>query len=117
MVESFFPYDWKPLSGVEIEQARRLLDRTSGDLLGPIRDLSLEQRSRRRTAARGDINGMLNHVAAAEWWHQERIGPASPSDEADLPSDPLDRLELLRGNLEHPLPTLEVLNQVVGRRG
>jgi hypothetical protein len=117
MVEPLFRCDWKPRSGVKIEQASQLLDWTPGDLLGPIGDLSQEERSRRRNAARGEINGSLNHVAGAEWWHQERIGHTSPSDEADLPSDPLDRLELQRGNLVHLLPTLEGLNQVVGRRG
>lgn len=117
MVESFFRYDWKPLSSAEIDRALQLLSWSHADLLAVVADLSPAQLSRKPRGERWDIAGILNHVGGAEWWYQERLGHPSPAREEDLPADPFARLKLVRDHFISLLPRLEGLRQVVGLDG
>lgn len=107
LVESFFHYDAEPLTGTDVERAVKLLDWSRQDLLDLLRGLSTEKLNQTFPGERWSINGILKHVGGAEWWYQERIGSAFPPKEADLPDEPMERLELVRAHLMSFLPKLE----------
>jgi hypothetical protein len=117
MVESFFGYDWKPLTATDIQRALKLLAWSRLDLLGVVNGLSADQLSRAHAGERWDINGILKHIGAAEWWYQERIGHPFPANENDLSPNPLERLTATRVHFNSLLPRLEGLQQVIGLEG
>lgn len=117
MVESFFGYDWKPLIGTDIQRALKLLAWSRRDLIGVVNGLSADQLGRAHAGERWDINGILKHIGAAEWWYQERIGHPFPANEDDLSPDPLERLTATREHFNSLLPRLEGLHQVIGLEG
>jgi len=96
MVESFFVHDWKPLVPHELERALKLLAWSRADLLSLVGELDEERLSRTYPNERWPIRGILKHIGGAEWWYQERIGYPFPENEADVPSDPFERLEVVR---------------------
>jgi DinB superfamily len=104
MIESFFRYDAEPLGGTDIERAFKLLDWSRQDLLGAVQGLSAQQLNEKRPGERWSINGILNHVAHAEWWYQERLDMRFPDREDDLPADPLEALEIVRSHFTSVLP-------------
>lgn len=114
-VESFFPYDWKPLTGLEIEHGLKLLDWARQDLLKVVEGLSEAKMNATYTAERWSIKGILGHVAGAEWWYLERLDLAFPREQ--LPEDPFDRLKKVRRQLNTVLPKLEGVKRVVGVDG
>ena len=117
MVESFFRYDWKPLTATDIERLLKLLAWSRRDLLSLVRGLSPEQLTRQHPGERWDINGILRHIGSAEWWYQERIGFPFPTREEDLPVEPLGVLEMVRAHLLDLLPKLQGLHRVIGLEG
>lgn len=117
MVESFFRYDWKPLTAPDIDRAVKLLTWSRSDLTALFQTLKPEQLSRQHPGERWDINGILRHIGSAEWWYQERIGFPFPAEEDDLPSDPIGRLEMVRNHFIDLLPHLEGLDRVIGLEG
>jgi hypothetical protein len=117
MVESFFVRDWKPLVPHEIERALKLLAWSRADLLHLVEGLDTERLSRTYPHERWAINGILNHIGIAEWWYQERIGYPFPENEAEVPSDPFERLEVVREHFKSLLPKLDGVNKVVGLEG
>ena len=114
-VESWFQYDWKPLTGEEIERALKLLTWSRADLLKTIDGLSVEKLDQTHPGERWSINGILRHAGGAEWWYMERLGRAFP--QADLPKAPMERLEKVRQAFRELLPQLEGVKQVVGIEG
>lgn len=116
-VESFFGYDWKPLTALDIERALKLLAWTRADLDQVIRGLSTADLIREHAGELWSIGGILKHVAVAEWWYQERIGSPFPEREDDLPPDPLECLRLVRRHFEALLPDLQGVNNVIGWKG
>jgi hypothetical protein len=117
MVESFFVHDWKPLRPHEIEHALKLLAWSRADLMSLVEGLDGEKRSRMYPNERWAIDGILKHVGGAEWWYQERIGYPFPEDEADVPSDPFERLQVVRDHFNSLLPRLDGVSKVVGLDG
>lgn len=117
MVESFFVRDWKPLKPHEIERALQLLAWSRVDLLNLVEDLSAEKLAKTYPNERWAINGILKHIGGAEWWYQERIGFPFPENEDDVPSDPFERLQVVRDHFISLLPKLEGVNKVVGLDG
>jgi hypothetical protein len=117
MVESFFLHDWKPLTAADIQRALRLLAWSRQDLLDTLKGLSEHKLNETSEAERWSINGILKHIGGAEWWYQERIGHPYPENEADLPEDALQRLEITRAHFNSLLPKLEGVQQVVGLDG
>ena len=117
MVESFFVRDWKPLKPHEIERALQLLAWSRADLLDVVKDLSSEKMAQAIPNERWSIHGILKHVGGAEWWYQERIGYPYPEKEADVPSDPFERLHVVRDHFNTLLPKLEGVNKVLGLEG
>jgi hypothetical protein len=117
MVESFFLDDWKPLAPHEIERALKLLAWSRADLMSLVGNLDVERRSQTYPNERWDINGILRHIGGAEWWYQERIGYPSPQNEADVPGDPFERLQIVREHFNALLPKLDGVSNVVGLDG
>jgi hypothetical protein len=116
-VESFFVYDWKPLVPHEIERALKLLAWSRADLMSLVSGLDAEKRSRTYPNERWSIDGILKHIGGAEWWYQERIGYPFPEDEADVPVDPFQRLQVVRDHFHSVLPRLAGISHVVGLEG
>ncbi len=114
-VNAWFRHDWLPLSAGEIERGLLLLSWERIDLLNMVTALSPEILARTYPGERWSIAGILNHIGGAEWWYQERLGLAFPR--AEVPDDPLQRLEKVRSNLVNVLPTLADSKQVVGLSG
>jgi hypothetical protein len=114
-VESFFPYDWKPLTVLEIKHTLNMLAWSRDDLLKTVQELSEEKLNQTYPAERWSINGILGHVGGAEWWYLERLGLAFPR--AEVPEEPLARLEKVRKHFNAVLYKLEGVKQVVGVDG
>jgi uncharacterized damage-inducible protein DinB len=85
-VESFFPYDWKPLTTPEIKHGLAMLSWSRDDLLKPVLRLSQEKRDAEYPGERWSINGILGHVGGAEWWYLDRLGLAFPREQ--MPEEP-----------------------------
>lgn len=117
MVESFFVHDWKPLLPHEIEHALKLLAWSRADLWDLVGGLDEETLARTYPNERWDVRGILNHIGIAEWWYQERIGFPFPQDEADVPADPFERLQVVRDHFNSLLPRLDGVSKVVGLEG
>lgn len=117
MVESFFTHDWKPLVPHEIEHALKLLAWSRADLMGLVQELDVEQLSRPYPNERWAIDGILKHIGGAEWWYQERIGYPFPEEEVDVPSDPFERLRVVRDHFSSLLPRLDGVERVIGLEG
>jgi hypothetical protein len=114
-VESFFPYDWKPLTALEIKHALSLLTWSRDELIRSIVGLSDAKRNQTYTGERWSINGILGHVGGAEWWYLERLGQAFPRPE--VPEEPLARLEKVRKHFSAALAKWEGVQQIVGLDG
>jgi len=114
-VESFFRYDWKPLTTVEIHRALKLLAWSRSDLLITVKGSSDEKLNQTYLGERWSINGILSHISGAEWWYLDRLGLAFPRKE--VPEEPFARLEKVRVLLKATLPTLQGSRQVIGIDG
>jgi len=114
-VESFFPYDWKPLEAIDIEHGLKLLAWSREDLLKTVKGLSPEKLEATYMGERWSISGILGHTGGAEWWYLDRLGLAFPRK--DVPEEPMKRLEKVREHLNATLPKLEGVKQVLGVDG
>lgn len=114
-VESFFEYEWKPLTAIDIERGLKLLSWSRVDLLAIIKHLTSKQWSYKKEGERWDITGIVNHISGGEQWYLDRFGLA-PSD-SDLSEDPIERLIQVRDVLNAQLPSLEGSKQVLGLEG
>jgi hypothetical protein len=114
-VDSFFPYDWKPLTTPEIKRALLMLAWTREDLLDSVKGLSEAKLNQTYPGERWSIKGILGHVAGAEWWYLERLGLAFPRP--NIPEEPLARLEKVRKHFNASLVKLDGVKQVVGVDG
>jgi hypothetical protein len=114
-VESFFPYDWKPLTALEIKHAVAMLAWSREDLLKPVLALSQEKREAEYPGERWSINGILGHVGGAMLFYLDRIGLAFPREE--MPEEPQARLEKVHDHFVSMLPRMEGMKTVVGLEG
>jgi hypothetical protein len=114
-VNAWFRHDWKPLSQQDVERGMQILDWSRSDLLDSIANLSAAELSLPRPGERWDINGILRHVAKAEWWYLDRLGLAFPWEE--MPRENTACLQNTRHRLLEALPTLIGLKNVVGVDG
>jgi hypothetical protein len=114
-VESFFPYDWKPLTTVEIKRALDMLSWSRNDLLKTVHGLSEVKLNQKYQGERWSINGILGHVGGAEWWYLERLGLAFPRTE--IPQQPLAWLEKVRKHFNAALFNMDGVKQVIGVDG
>lgn len=114
-VDSFFPYDWKPLTELEIKRGLALLTWSRDDLLRSVQGLTLEKLEATYPGERWSIKGILGHVGSAEWWCLERLGLSFPREQ--LPEEPLERLEKVRKQLNSALFRLDGVKKVIGVDG
>ncbi len=114
-VESWFQYDWKPLTGEDIERALKLLTWSRADLLKTIEGVSADRLDQAYPGERWNINGIIRHAGGAEWWYMDRLGRAFP--QAELPKTPVERIEKVRQAFIALLPQLEGVKQVAGAEG
>lgn len=114
-VESFFPYDWKPLTGLEIERAIKLLDWSRQDILKLVTGLSEVKLNATYPSERWSILGILGHISGAEHWYLDRLGLAFPREQ--LPEEPLARMKKVRQHLYTVLPKLAGVKRVIGVDG
>jgi len=106
IVNAFFEDDRRPLEYWDVEIALRLLDWTRQDLLGVIHSTTKDQLTKVILGeVRGSITGILNHIALAENWYFNQLGYGI--EQAQLPSDPLEMLKVVRANTrEHMVKLL-----------
>ena len=114
-VEPFFEHDWKPLTGTDIERGLKLLAWSHADLLAVLEKLTPEQWAFKKEGERWDIEGIVNHIGGAEWWYLDRLGLAFPR--AEVPKEPLERIQKVRNLMNEALPTLKAVNRVAGVDG
>jgi len=114
-VNAWFRHDWKPLTSEDIQRGMLLLAWGREELLKTVSSLTPEILDRTYPAERWSIRGILNHIAVAEWWYQDRLGLVFPRQE--LPKDPFDCLEKGRAGLVGVLVGLAGSTQVVGFDG
>jgi hypothetical protein len=114
-IESFFPYDWKPLSAEEIKRGMDMLSWSRDDLLKSIKGLPPEKMNATYAGERWSINGILGHVGSAEWWYLETLGLAFPREQ--LSEEPLARIEMVRKQLTSALFRLDGVKKVIGVDG
>ena len=114
-VDSFFPFDWKPLTSLEIKHGLDMLAWSREDLLKSIQGVPPAKLSATYQGERWSINGILGHIGRAEWWYLDRLGLAFPKEQ--LPEEPLVRLGMVRNSLSAALPKLDGVNRVIGVDG
>jgi len=114
-VEPFFQYEWKPLTGAEIDRAMKLLAWSREELATMLARLTPQQWSYQKEGERWDIAGIVKHIGGAEWWYLDRLGLAFPREE--VPAEPLEQLKRVRELLNDVLPGLEKVQQVTGVDG
>jgi uncharacterized damage-inducible protein DinB len=114
-VEPFFEHDWKRLTATDIERGLKLLAWSHADLLDVLEKLTPEQWTIKKEGERWDIAGIVKHVGGAEWWYLDRLGLAFPR--ADVPQEPLERLQKVRELTNELLPAFNGSKQVVGVDG
>jgi hypothetical protein len=114
-VNAWFQDDWKPLAEKEIALGIELLSMSRADLLSTVEGLGEETMSLKLPGERWSIAGILKHVASADWWYLDRLGMAFPSDQ--IPSEPGERLNMVRTHMVDILPSLAESKLVVGIEG
>lgn len=111
-INAWFRHDWKPLTEEDIARGLLLLEWSREELLAAVEGLSAEALEKEHPGERWPIAGILRHVGGAEWWYLDRLGLAFPREQ--VPSDPFERLKVVRTRLIEVLPTLAGSKQVVG---
>jgi hypothetical protein len=115
-IEAFYRHDWKVLTDEEVRRGLLILQWSRADLLELVAGLTPEQMQQDFEGERWSISGVLRHVANAEHWYLDRLSLA-PCDRDHLPSDPFERLDAVRRQLNQTLSTFAGLNDVRGIEG
>ena len=100
-VNAFFAADRAPLTAEEVEVFGRRLQASRADLLDSYLGLNDEALAHELPGERWAINGILNHVAAAENWYLGRFN--LDHDAAWEMTDVLGKLMLVRAQLNEAL--------------
>ncbi len=112
-VNAWFRHDAKPLTAEEIQRGLQILTWTREDLFNTVENLSIEKLNRTYTGERWSIDGVLQHVAGAEWWYLDRLDLAFPREQ--LVEDTDERLQQVRNCLVETLLKLEGKNMLIGK--
>lgn len=115
-VNAWFRHDWKPLTRLDVRRGLQLLSYSRADLLETIKGLSDAVLDRTYPEEIWSIRGVLRHVANAESFYLAQLERAS-GPESSLPEDVLERLEVVRRQLNTVLPELEGVDLVRGSGG
>jgi hypothetical protein len=104
-INACFQDDARPLTATEIEQASLLLIWSRDDLEQLVSPLTHLQREQKFTDERWSINGVVRHVANANWWYLDRLNLAVIARD-QLSDDPLERVNQMHELLLNSLPAL-----------
>ncbi|RPI31494.1 MAG: DinB family protein [Chloroflexota bacterium] len=114
-VNAWFLDDWKPLTAEDVERGLKILAWSRQELLEITGSLDAGILAHRYTGERWSISGIIKHIGGAEWWYTDRLGLAFPREQ--VPDDPFERLEKVRGFMNELLPTLVGSRLVTGKSG
>ncbi|HOP06580.1 MAG TPA: DinB family protein [candidate division Zixibacteria bacterium] len=118
IVNAFFEDDRRPMNPDYVEHIRSLLGFTRNDLTRLVDGISAEQRQTPVPGeVQGTIDGILKHVAWAEWWYFDSLNLAFPQEE--MPQDVLRMLDRVREHTLRQLPLLtnnDTLTERMGER-
>jgi hypothetical protein len=105
-INAFFQDDTRLLSAVEFDQASQLLTWNRLDLEQLISPLTPQQCEQKFSGERWSIDGVIRHVANANWWYLDRLDLAAvPRDQ--LSNNPVERLNQVHELLISCLPALK----------
>jgi hypothetical protein len=104
-INACFQGDSRLLTATEIEQASLLLTWSRDDLEQLVSPLTRLQREQKFTDERWSINGVMRHVANANWWYLDRFNLAAIARD-QLSDDPLERVNQMHELLLNSLPAL-----------
>lgn len=105
-INAFFQDDARPLSAIEIEQGSLLLNWSRDDLEQLISPLTRQQREQKFPNERWSIDGVLRHVANANWWYFDRLNLAGIARD-QLSNNPVERINQVHEIMMNSLPVLE----------
>jgi hypothetical protein len=114
-INSFFPYDWKPLTTEEVKHGLDMLAWARMDLIKTFHGVTPEKLNATYPGERWSINGILGHVGGAEWWYLDRLDLAFPREQ--MPEEPMARLEKVGKQLSSVIFKLDGVKKVVGVDG
>lgn len=115
-VNAWFQSDWLPLTELEVDQGLSLMDWSRQDLLSLLDTIPEDLKEKMFPNERWNINGIVRHIAGAEWWYLDRLGLTNLTKQ-DLPKDTYDRLVLVRKQVGNVLPGLVGKELVFGKDG
>lgn len=93
-INAWFADDARPYDRVEAKRAVEILTWTREDLLLLVNLLSREALMRVQDGERWSIEGILGHLADAEWWYLNRMGAGGEREV--YPPDTISRMKAVR---------------------
>ena len=115
-INACFQDDARPFSAVEIEQASLLLTWSRDDLEQLISPLTRQQREQKFPGERWSIDGVVRHVANANWWYLDRLELAGVSHD-QLSNNPVERLNQVHTFMMNSLPALKNRSEILEVEG
>ena len=115
-INACFQDDARPFSAVEIEQASLLLTWSRDDLEQLISPLTRQQREQKFPGERWSIDGVVRHVANANWWYLDRLELAAVSRD-QLSNNPVERLNQVHALMMNSLPALKNRSEILEVEG
>lgn len=104
-VNAWFNDDVRALSAVEIERGLAMLDWSQSDLESQLKPLTRNQLEQKFAGERWSIEGVVRHVANANWWYLDRLGLAG-IDLKMTSNNSIERMSQVQDELHRVLPTL-----------
>lgn len=104
-VNAWFNDDIRTLSSVEVERGLAMLDWCQADLESLLAPLSQGQLEQKFEGERWSIEGVVRHVANANWWYLDRLELAG-IDLAKTSNNSIQRMGQVHVELHRVLPTL-----------
>lgn len=115
-INAWFRDDWKPLTGLEVQRGLLLLAWSRDELLELIQSLPDGTLDLAYPGERWSIRGILKHIANAEHWYLSRLS-LEDRPRAELPEDVMERLQVVRMNVNLVLEKMAGNQTVVGVKG
>ena len=115
-INAWFQDDARPLSAIEIEQGLLLLTWSRDDLEHLVSPLTQQQRELKFSGERWSIDGVLRHVANANWWYLDRFSLASVTRD-QLSNNPVERINQVHDKMVKNLPALKDRSEILEVEG
>ncbi len=115
-VHAFFEDDKRPLSPQEIDQVTWVLDCSRNDLTSTIQRIPSQfLNSEIENEVFLSLNGIIEHIALAEWSYFDKLGLAF--DRRVMPSEPLTAIKTVRKQTISRLPELTNNRKITEHQG